>query len=73
MIRGGNKMSGGAFEYKECQLDFLADTIIHKVEDEFNDVEMLAHANNIVKRLRKLRKEIKKLDYYLSGDCSEYK
>jgi hypothetical protein len=66
-------MSGGAFEYKECQLDFLADEIIHQVEDFVGKPELQKHANNIVKRLRKLRKEIKRLDYYLSGDCSEYK
>lgn len=66
-------MSGGTFGYKECELDFLADEIIYQTEDLINEPEVQKQVKRIVGRLRKLRKEIKQLDYYLSGDSSDYK
>ena len=62
-------MSGGAFEYKDRQLDELVDIIIY--ETIFCDEEKVQRrVASIVKRLKVLRKEIKALDYYLSGDTS---
>lgn len=69
----GEKMSGGSFEYRDNQLDYLADDIIHKTEGCDIEPEVQDHAKKLAKRLRKLRKEIKMLDYYLAGDTSEYK
>lgn len=66
-------MSGGAFEYKEYQLDYLADDIEHVTEGYINAPDLQKHAKRLATRLRKLRKEIKQLDYYISGDCSVYK
>ena len=66
-------MSGGTFEYRDYKLDYLADDIELVVRYYVDDPEMQAHAKKLAKRLRKLRKEIKMLDYYLAGDASSWK
>jgi hypothetical protein len=64
-------MSGGTFEYKDRNLDELVDKIIYETifcEDE----KVQKRVASIVKRLKVLSKEIKALDYYLSGDTSTF-
>lgn len=65
-------MSGGAFNYREMQLLLLAEEIETEVEDS-KDPELLEYAKTLAERLRVLRKDIKLLDYYLSGDTGYYK
>jgi hypothetical protein len=63
-------MSGGTFQYKEHILDNLADEIIYATEDLINEPEAKKLARRLATRLRKLRLEVKALDYYLAGDTS---
>ena len=65
-------MSGGTFEYKEMQLEFLADEILEATELH-EDLELRKHAKKLTNNLRKLRKEVKALDYFLACDSSDWR
>ena len=65
-------MSGGAFEYKEYELYYLAINIKFKMEG-VTDTETKRYALRLSKKLMKTYQQLKKLDYYLSGDATEYK
>ena len=63
-------MSGGTFNY--MQLEFLADAIMDETE-RHEDLELRKHAKKLRNKLRKLRLEVKALDYFLSGDSSDWR
>ena len=65
-------MSGGTFEYKEMNLDFLADSIIEATEPH-EDLELRKYAKKLANKLRKLRKEVKAIDYFLACDTSDWR
>ena len=64
-------MSGGAFDYIDRRLDELADKIIYETEMH-NREDVVAIGKSLARRLLKLQKEIKALDYYLSGDTIKF-
>jgi hypothetical protein len=66
-------MSGGALHYYEYRLDILAEEIDAYAEHDYVDEETSAYMHGLVKELKALHTKIKKLDYYLSGDSTEYK
>ena len=67
-------MSGGAFGSKEAgMLDILC-----KINDRLDDGEYLLpevkdYMEELTQEIVTVYKKIKQLDYYLSGDSSEYK
>jgi len=65
-------MSGGAFNYLEYQLDYLGADIERCLED-IADPELYDHIKQLASEARGLATKVKKLDYYLSGDSSDYK
>jgi hypothetical protein len=65
-------MSGGEFYYKEYELYYLALKIKFKA-DSITDPEVKRHMRSLSKKLMKTYEQLKKLDYYLSGDSTEYK
>ena len=63
-------MSGGAFEYQEMHLSYIADKIDDELmtgnHDEVGDI--LEAASDLSRKLRKL---LKAVDYYLEQDTDE--
>jgi hypothetical protein len=78
-------MSGGFFDHRNYCLVDIADSIenhinnnVNKVKDSFGNEpplepeEIIHMLRSVVKRCRKLERDLHVVDYYLSGDSGRY-
>ena len=73
-------MSGGAFNYRDCELSDLRDSVASRIgileygnQDDPVDPRVIEYMKIICKDLNKLYKVLHSLDWFLSGDTSEEK
>ena len=74
-------MSGGYFDYKEYNIEYIANELEDKIEGEKERIkeedpfccspQMVEEMERILKRLREDYVLVSNLDYYLDGDMDE--
>ena len=66
-------MSGGAFNYEENYMM----CVVYELDVYLNDPDLSEKTKEYIRglmtELKALHTKVKKLDYYLSGDSTEYK
>ena len=65
-------MSGGAFGYYEYHIEEIADRLSVYQDDPDICEKTKKYMLKLEEELRELYQKVKKMDYYLSGDSTEY-